>query len=82
MKVKLRIGNLPVSATEADLRSKFRQFGMVRSATLATDPQTGRSRRFGFVEMASDSEAIAAIKRLNLTQYDEATISVIAVVDD
>ena len=76
MSQKLYIGNLPLAATEADLRSKFAQFGTVESASVVTDDQTGRSRRFGFVEMASDSDAQMAINRLNMTQYDEATMSV------
>jgi cold-inducible RNA-binding protein len=73
---KLYVGNLPFSATEADLRSKFEQFGTVESAFVATDARTGRSRRFGFVEMSSDTDAQTAVKWLNMTQYDEATISV------
>ena len=82
MLTKLRVGNLPLSATEATLRSKFQQFGTVRSATVVIDALTGRSKRFAFVEMASAAEAVAAIRRLNMSQYDEATISVIAVRDD
>ena len=76
MSKTLRIGNLPSSATETELRSKFARFGTVESATVMTDSRTGRSRRFGFVEMASDLEAKTAISRLNMTQYDEMTMSV------
>ncbi len=76
MSRKLYIGNLPFSATEADLRTKFERFGTVESATVVTDAQTGRSKRFGFVEMGSDAEARAAITRLNMTQFDETTMSV------
>jgi RNA recognition motif-containing protein len=76
MSTRLHIGNLPSSATEADLRSKFAQFGTVESAIVVTDAQTGRSKRFGIVEMANDAEARAAINRLNMTQYDEVIMSV------
>lgn len=76
MSRKLYIGNLPISATEADLRCKFAAYGTVESAIVVMDPQTGRSRRFGFVEMANDTEARAAIDRLNMTQYEDATMSV------
>jgi RNA recognition motif-containing protein len=72
----LRIGNLPTSATEDELRSKFARFGTVESATLMTDSRTGRSKRFGFIEMATDLEARTAITRLNMTQYDDMTMSV------
>jgi RNA recognition motif-containing protein len=76
MSKTLRIGNLPSSATEDELRSKFGRFGTVESATLMTDSRTGRSKRFGFIEMATDSEARTAITRLNMTQYDDMTMSV------
>jgi RNA recognition motif-containing protein len=73
---KLHVGNLPSSATEMDLRAKFGRFGTVRSAIVVTDAETGRSKRFGFVEMASDAEARMAIDRLNMTQYEEKIMSV------
>lgn len=76
MSRRLYVGNLPPSVTETDLREKFRRFGIVESAVVVTDAATGRSRRFGFVEMASDSEARTAIAQLNMTQYEEMTISV------
>jgi RNA recognition motif-containing protein len=57
---RIYVGNLPWSATENDLRDLFSRFGEVRSATVITDRETGRSRGFGFVEMDDDaaSEAI------------------------
>lgn len=76
MSRKLHVGNLPLSATDADLRSKFGQFGTVESAIVLKDGQTGRSRRFGVVEMATDAEARAAVHRLNMTQYDDSIMSV------
>lgn len=62
---KLYVGNLPFSATEEDLMSKFSACGTVASAKLITDRDTGRSKGFGFVEMGSDSEAQTAIDKLN-----------------
>ncbi len=67
---KLYVGNLPYSVTEDGLSQKFAEFGTVESAKLITDRDTGRSKGFGFVEMATDSEAQAAIDRLNGTDYD------------
>jgi RNA recognition motif-containing protein len=78
MSTKLNVGNLPAGATEADLESKFAQFGTVESVTLLTDIQTGRSKRSGLVVMGSETEARAAINRLNMTQYDETIMSVSA----
>ncbi len=67
---KLYVGNLPDSATEQDLSDKFAACGTVKSVKLITDRGTGRSRGFGFVEMASDSEAEAAIDSLNSSDYE------------
>ncbi len=67
---KLYVGNLPDSATERDLSDKFAAFGTVESAKLITDPDTGRSKGFGFIEMASEAEAQAAIDSLNGTDYE------------
>ena len=73
---KLYVGNLPARVTEADLKSKFGQFGRVLSVAIRGDAATGRTRRFGFIEMASQGEAQMAINRLNMTQYDDSVISV------
>lgn len=67
---KLYVGNLPYSVTEQDLSVKFAACGTVESAKLITDRDTGRSKGFGFIEMASDAEAQAAIDSLNGTDYD------------
>ena len=67
---KLYVGNLPYSATETDLSAKFAASGTVESCKLITDRDTGQSKGVGFVEMASDSEAQAAIDSLNGTDYD------------
>lgn len=67
---KLYVGNLPYSATEESLTEKFSACGTVDSAKLITDRDTGRSKGFGFVEMATDAEAQAAIDSLDGTDYD------------
>jgi RNA recognition motif-containing protein len=67
---KLYVGNLPDSTTEQDLSDKFAAYGTVESVKLITDRDTGRSRGFGFIEMASDAEAQAAIDSLNGTDYE------------
>lgn len=76
MSKTLYVGNLPSSATEADLRSKFGRFGTVESAIVLKDPVTGLSRRSGIVEMGNDAEATNAVHWLNMTQYDDVTMSV------
>ena len=58
-------GNLSYNTTDADLREAFEAFGNVTSATVISDRATGQSKGFGFVEMANNSEADAAIKALN-----------------
>ncbi len=67
---KLYVGNLPDSATEQDLSDKFAAYGTVKSVKLMTDRVTGQTNGFGFIEMASDAEAQAAIDSLNGTDYD------------
>lgn len=62
---KLYVGNLPYSATEASLREAFSASGTVDSVTLITDRDTGQSKGFGFVEMATDAEARTAVETMN-----------------
>jgi RNA recognition motif-containing protein len=73
---RLYVGNLPYSVGEQDLVEKFGSFGTVETATLITDRDTGRSKGFGFVEMATDAEAQAAIDELNGTDYDGRPVTV------
>ena len=63
------IGNLSYDATEEDLRSVFGEFGAVKSVQLPTDRDTGRKRGFGFVEMESDDQELAAIDALNEAEW-------------
>ena len=63
--MNIYVGNLSYSTTDEDLRAAFAPFGSITSARVVFDKETGRSRGFGFVEMASASEAHAAIEALN-----------------
>ena len=63
--MRLYVGNLPFNTTEQDLQSLFEQHGTVVSAAVVTDRETGRSRGFGFVEMADRTQGQAAIEALN-----------------
>lgn len=76
---KLRVVNLSSSVTNEDLLVKFGQFGTVEFADIARNRHTGRSKGFGFVEMATDAQAQAAISRLNFSQYGGLTMGVSAV---
>ena len=61
---KIYVGNLPFSATDAEVRELFAQHGTVESVSLITDRDTGRPRGFGFVEL-SRADASRAIQNLN-----------------
>ncbi len=62
--MNIYVANLAYSVAEADLRAVFVAFGTVQSARIVYDHDTGRSRGFGFVEMA-DQDAVAAIAGLS-----------------
>ena len=66
---KLYVGNLPYSATEQELSDKFAACGTVELVKLITDRDTGQSKGFGFIEMASEAEAQGAIDSLNGSDY-------------
>lgn len=65
MNNKLYVGNLSHSVDNHELENLFRPFGRVTSANVIKDYQSGQSRGFGFVEMASDQEASAAISAMH-----------------
>ena len=65
MAKKLYVGGISYSTTNDGLKSAFAQVGEVTSATIIMDKMTGRSKGFGFVEMANDSDADAAIEKWN-----------------
>ncbi len=76
MSMKLYVGNLPFSTTSEDLQQLFSQAGNVQSASVLEDRETGRSRGFGFVEMASNEEGQAAIQQLNGKELNGRSITV------
>ena len=76
MSSKIYVGNLPYSVTDSSLESNFAEFGRVSSAKVMMDRETGRSKGFGFVEMASAEVAQAAINGLNGTSVDGRSIVV------
>ena len=63
--MKLYVGNLPFSATNQDLSDIFGEIGSVESCNVIEDRETGRSRGFGFVEMANKEDGERAIAELN-----------------
>ena len=65
MSNKLYVGNLSYSVRDDDLQQHFSAFGQVQSAKVMMERETGRSKGFGFVEMASSQEAEAAIRGMN-----------------
>jgi RNA recognition motif-containing protein len=75
MNTKLRVGNLNRYTTEADLTNLFNRVGLVLSATIAVDEQTGASRRYGFVSMTQEG-ADAAIRAFDGFQFHELQLSV------
>jgi RNA recognition motif-containing protein len=72
---KMYVGNLPWSATEADLRELFQAFGTVHSAAVITDRETGRSRGFGFVEM-DEADAEKAMSKLDGSEFSGRSLRV------
>ena|SRR5437868_3532502 len=70
MTQKLFIGGIAFSTTSERLREFFSPAGTVVSANVITDPDTGRSRGFGFVEMATPEEANQAVTQLNGRELD------------
>jgi RNA recognition motif-containing protein len=76
MAVKLFIGSLSFSTSSERLREAFARIGTVESASVVTDRDTGRSRGFGFVEMATTEEANDAVAQLNGTELDGRRIKV------
>jgi cold-inducible RNA-binding protein len=73
---KLYCGNLGYNVSSSDLDQLFAEFGTVKSAEVINDRDTGRSKGFGFVEMQSDNEALAAINGMNGKEHDGRTLTV------
>ena len=76
MATKLYVGNLSFRTTSEDLRELFAQAGTVESASVIEDRETGRSRGFGFVEMASAEEAAAAVEQFNGKDFNGRNLTV------
>jgi RNA recognition motif-containing protein len=74
MSKNLYVGNLPYQTTADDLREAFAQYGTVSRAQVVSDRETGRSRGFGFVEMADGADE--AIANLNGAQFQGRTLTV------
>jgi hypothetical protein len=71
MGTKLYVGNLNFTTTEDSLRAAFSEDGRsVKSVAILTNPETGRSRGFGFVEMGSEQDAQAAIQALDGADFE------------
>jgi len=76
MSIKLYVGNLSFQTSSEDLQQLFAQVGTVESATVVEDRDTGRSRGFGFVEMASKEEGEKAIEQFNGTDFNGRNLTV------
>jgi len=73
---KIYVGNLSFTCSDHDLAAIFTEHGEVASAKVITDRETGRSRGFGFVEMADDEAANKAIQSVNGQEIDGRTLNV------
>jgi RNA recognition motif-containing protein len=76
MAIKLFVGGLAFSTSTESLRAAFAAVGPVESASVVTDRDTGQSRGFGFVEMATPEDADQAISTLNNTVFEGRSIKV------
>ena len=74
--MNIYVGNLAPDLTEDELRETFEAFGEVASVKIVRDSATGESRKFGFVEMAAEEEAKAAIAELNGKEIKESALQV------
>jgi len=76
MAINIYVGNLPWQTTDDELYQLFAQYGQVAKSQVVMDRDTGRSRGFGFVEMATEAEANAAIDALNNSDYNGRPLTV------
>ncbi|MDR3234527.1 MAG: RNA-binding protein [Planctomycetaceae bacterium] len=74
--MKIYVGNLSYRTTQDELRQAFEQYGSVTSVEIISDHETGRSKGFGFVEMANNDEASAAIQALDGAAFGERSLKV------
>src|SRR2546422_9997127 len=76
MATKLYVGNLSFQTSSDELKDHFAQAGTVESASVVEDRMTGRSRGFGFVEMATPEEPAAAIEQINGEEFGGRNLTV------
>lgn len=76
MAKKLYVGGIPYSTTEDDLKAVFAEIGEVTSSAIIIDKMTGRSKGFGFIEMANDADADKAIEEMNGKDFQGRTLTV------
>ncbi len=74
--MNIYVGNLSYNVRENDLQGVMEEYGAVDSCKIIKDRETGRSKGFGFVEMADDSAANKAIEELNGAEFDGRTMVV------
>jgi len=74
--MNMYVSNLSFHTTDDNLRELFEKFGVVSSAKVITDRESGRSRGFGFVEMSAEKEAKEAIQGLNNKEIEGRALSV------
>ncbi|XPV74733.1 MAG: RNA recognition motif domain-containing protein [Desulfovibrio sp.] len=74
--MNIYVGNIAYRTSEMDLKNAFEAFGEVESARIITDRDTGRSKGFGFVEMADREAALEAIEALNGQDVDGRPLTV------
>jgi len=67
--INIYVGNVPFNTSDDDLRDLFEQFGRVETAKVIMDRATGRSKGFGFVEMADQEEGLRAIEELDSKDF-------------
>lgn len=76
MAKKLYVGGIPYSTTEDDLKAAFAEIGPVTSSAIIIDKMTGRSKGFGFIEMANDADADKAVSEMNGKDFQGRTLTV------
>lgn len=74
--MNIYVSNLSYAVNDGDLKELFEEYGVVSSAKVIIDRETGRSRGFGFVEMPDDDESQKAIDELNQVEYKGKVINV------
>lgn len=74
--MNIYVGNISFNASEDDIRDIFSQYGEVDSVKIILDHDTGRSRGFGFVEMANDDDGRAAVENLNGFELEDRQLKV------